>query len=281
MPEQTTTYREGQTATNPRTGQRVVFRNGMWVNDTSSSTQARPQQRARTTSADQKAVQEGSALAQTERDTQRIYSQAEAAVNRLDTGPMQSWWMDAITPEPDGSGGILDSIGGVLGTPFRHLGYNSQDWADRDQLNTVNANAAIAAAANMKGAASDRDMALMRLTGLQTGKTAAENNRIISEARRQSYLNQWRARYRAQWVTRYGSLSAPAPSGASFEEALQAGERAFNNRWEERSEQAGRPSASRQPAQGRRVTRAAPPSTRRRSQSSAPVTIDLNGNPIR
>lgn len=281
MPEQPTTYREGQTATNPRTGQRVVFRNGMWVNDTSSSTQARPQQRARTTATDQKAVQEGSSIAQAERDTRRIYNQAQGAVNRLDTGPMQSWWMDAITPEPDGSGGVLDAIGGVLGTPFRHLGYSSQDWSDRDHLNTVNANAAIVAAANMKGAASDRDMALMRLTGLQTGKTAAENNRIISEARRQSYLNQWRARYRAQWVSRYGSLSAPAPSGASFEEALQAGERAFNNRWEERSEQAGRPSASRQPAQGRRVTRAAPPSTRRRNQSSSPVTIDLNGNPIR
>lgn len=278
MPEQTTTYREGQTATNPRTGQRVVFRNGMWVNDTSGA--PRPQQRARTTAADQKAVQEGSEIAQAERDTQRIYSQAQGAVNRLGTGPVQNWWMGAITPEPDGSGGVLDTVGGILGLPFRHLGYTSQDWADRDHLKTVEAGASIAASGQLKGPATDRDMGLLRLTGLQAGKTVEENNRIINEARRESALNQWRARYRAQWVTRYGSLSAPAPSGASFEQALQAGERAFNERYDERSA-APRSVSTRQPAQGRRVTRAAPPSTRRRSQSSAPVTIDLNGNPIR
>lgn len=259
-----TQYTEGQTATNPKTGERVVFRKGMWVRDTSAPTASAPT-RPKTTAADQKAVNEGSARAQAERDTGHIYDQAEQAVKRLDTGPVQSWWMDAITPEPDG--GVMDGIGAFLGTPFRWA-YDSQDWADRDHLNTVNANAAIAASANVKGAASDRDMALMRLTGLQTGKTKEENLRIINEARRQSALSQWRERLRSQWVTRFGSLSAPAPSGASFEEVIQGGEEAFNAEYSRRSS-------------GKRGRPKAPPQPSRSSSQSSGVTIDLNGNIVR
>lgn len=293
---------EGRTATSKDGKTRIIIRNGEAVADTSY---VPPAEKTKTSSDDQKALRDSSARAMTERDAMRVYNDAEQAVRRLDTGPMQSWWMDTITPEQDG--GFWDSVGGVLGTPARLL-YKDQDFSDRDHLRTVNADASIAASANMKGAASDRDMAMMRLTGVQTGKTREENLRVIGDARLQSSLEQWRARYTSRWISRYGSLSAPAPSGASFQEALQAGERKFTSAWRERFDDKGKPrrraptppprrSQGSSPAPRRsqrpapretgRVDRSAPtsnPLRSRRVPSSRPqsrtVTIDLNGNEI-
>lgn len=271
MPDTPVTYQVGQTATSKDGTKRMVFDGEKWVNDPSFKPTP---PKAKTLAKDMDILKEASAKAQAERDTVRTYDQAEQAVKRLDTGPFQGMWMDAITPD---NNGFWDGVGGFVGTPFRAF-YSDQALEDRDQINTVNANAALAASANLKGAASDRDMALMRLTGLQTGKTKAENLRIIRDARLQSGLEQARAKYKARWISKYGSLSAPAPSGASFEEALQVGEQAYVKAYKARM--AGKPlprpkpkpKATKKPS---RVPRKAPP--RRRST----VTIDIHGNPVR
>lgn len=77
-------YQEGQTAINPKTGQRVVFRNGQWVIGTSSATVAKP-----LNSDEQKALikkrEEGERLQKT---AQRL-SVVEKYVNEgVNTGPL-------------------------------------------------------------------------------------------------------------------------------------------------------------------------------------------------
>lgn len=258
MAEEPVTYREGQTATNPKTGQRVVFRNGMWIADTAT----RP--RAETTEQDRRALNEASERARIERDNMRVYNDADKAVTAFDTGPTRAWWMDAITPDEDD--GVWGSIGAFLGTPIRPL-VDDKTYAARDQLKTVNARTALASSAQLKGVASDRDMGLLRLTGVKDSKSVAENRRIIAEARLNSSLEQYRAKLKARWVSRYGSLSAPAPSGRSFEEVSQIAERTFLNEYNRLIAQ----------PQAKKKTPAAPPSVRKGST----VTIDINGNPIR
>jgi hypothetical protein len=256
-----TGYREGQTATDPNTGERVIFRGGQWV----SHTPARPK-RAETTEQDRKALNEASERARIERDVQRVYSDAEKAIDTFDTGPVKSWWMDAITPDEDD--GIMGAIGAnTIGWLARPL-VDDKTFEARDQLKTVNARTSLAASAQLKGVASDRDMGLLRLTGLKDSKSKAENKRIISEARFNSALEQYRAKQKARWVARYGSLAAPAPNGRSFEEISQIAERAFADEYQR---------LIAQPQPKKKKLPAAPP----RASRSSTVTIDINGNPIR
>lgn len=257
-----TGYKEGQTATNPKTGQRLVFRNGQWVSAGSAPV------RAETTAEDRKALNEASERARIERDVQRVYADADKAVTDFDTGPNKSWWMDAITPDEDD--GIWGAIGAnTIGLIARPL-VSDRTFEARDQLKTVNARTSLAASAQLKGVASDRDMGLLRLTGLKDSKSVAENRRIIAEARFNSALEQYRAKQKARWISRYGSLSAPAPSGRSFEEVSQIAEQTFAREYQR---------LLANPPQAKKKTPAAPPSVRRGSGSRT-VTIDINGNPI-
>jgi hypothetical protein len=261
MAEQPTQYREGQMATDPKTGQRVVFQGGIWVK---TDPAVRP--RATTTEQDRKSLEEASGSARIERDVMRTYDDAEKAITAFDTGPAKSFWMDAITPDEDD--GIFGTIAAnTIGLAARPL-VDPKTFAARDHLKTVNARTSLAASAQLKGVASDRDMGLLRLTGIKDSKTVGENRRIIEEARINSALEQYRAKQKARWISNYGSLSAPAPSGRSFEEVSQHGEQVFVDTYRQGQARAAQGGKKRPPA--------APPSKRR-----ATTTIDLNGNPVR
>lgn len=222
--------------------------------------------RVKTTPDDMKMLKESSEKASLERDALRTYAGAGAAAKRLDTGPMQAWWMDAITPEE--GGGFWDGVGGVVGTPFRYM-YSDQDWQDRDHLKTVNAKVATAASQDLKGAASDRDMALLRISGIGAGKTLPENRRIIKDAAYQSGLAQARARLTSMWISRNGSVSNPDPNGRTFEDSIQNGERLFAQQFAKRYGEL---------TTKRKALPKAPP---RKPAGSGTLTIDINGNPIK
>lgn len=274
MSTQSVQYEEGQTASHPD-GRRVIYRNGSWVNDTSRAQQPR---RAAPSSTDQEALAEASRIAQSERDAMREYSQAESAVRRMDTGPVKARYLDAITPEEDG--GVLDAVGGFLGTPLRWM-VDDDTFAARDHLRTVNAGVALEGSSQMKGSSSDKDTALMRMAGVSPYKTVTENQRIIREARRHSGLSQVRAKTRARWINLHGSLSAQNGSGRSYEDFLTATESAYNRRMDalERGDRetatAPPPRRSRGATVDRQTRRPQAPPRKSRSET---VTIDLNGN---
>lgn len=256
-----TGYREGQTATNPKTGQRMIFRGGQWVSHGS-----RPI-RAETTADDKKALAEASERARIERDVARNYTDAAKAVENFDTGPTRAWWMDVITNDEDD--GFWGAIGAnTIGLAARPL-VDDKTFEARDQLKTINARSSLAASAQLKGVASDRDMGLLRLTGIKDSKSKAENMRIIKDAHFQSKLEQWRAREKAKWVAKYGSLSAPSQGGRSFEEVSQAKEKVWTDTYQREFER-----NLQKPKGGRSLPKPPP----RRSPKT--TTIDINGNPI-
>ena len=244
-------YKEGQTATSKDRKSRIVFRGGQWVNDDTFAP------KAKTSATDQKALQEYMTKAATERDMLRQYKNASEAVDTMGTGPFNAWLMDAVTPQPEG--GVWDSIGGVIGSPIRWA-YSNERKQARDHLKTVEADASIAASTALKGPATDRDMGLIRLTGVNPYKTKRENKRIINDASYQAGLEQVRAQSAAAWINKYGSLTAPSRSGKSFAEILALGEREYRDRMT-----------------GKKKPKA-PPSAKR--GSSRVTTVDINGNPV-
>lgn len=252
---------EGQTATSKDGKSRVVFKGGQWVKDASFVPQAASGP-AKTTADDRKALIAAQGRAASERDAMRSYRSAGHALEKI-SGPTKASWLEAITPRPEG--GLLDKIGGFLGTPFRAL-ENDETLAAMDELSTVGASAALKNSGNVKGAASDKDMALIRLAGLGPYKTQGENRRIVKDAMYQSGLEQLRAKLTAQWIGRHGSLSNAAPTGETFEGYLTRGEGMYADRMAGRTKAPGKAPANSLPK--------APPS----AKGSRTITIDLQGN---
>lgn len=177
---------------------------------------------AKTTKDDRMALTKASATAAAERDALAAYQRAAQAVDTFDTGPIKASVLDVASPEP--SGGWLDSLGALtVGIPIRGV-TSSKTLAARDHLKTINAKIALASSGELKGAASDADMALMRMTGISDYKTKAENKRIISDAARTSKVAQTRAAFTNGWIARFGSLSSASPNGTTFEKGLAEAE---------------------------------------------------------
>lgn len=261
-----TPIREGQTATSKDGKSRVVFRGGQWTNDTTYRAPI-PTKQAITSSADRKSLEEARARAAAERDAARQYDSADKAVTEMGTGPVKGWWLDVITPEESKGGGrtwgdvaagAADALGAALGMAARPL-VSQRTFTARDRLQTLSAQAALSHAGQLKGAASDKDTALIRMAGLSPYKSEKENHRIIADARYQSGLAQERANSTSYWIGKYGSLSTTAPNGVTFDQYLRGAEGRY---------------ASAQAAKRRPLPKAPP-------RGRGPVTIDLNGNPTR
>lgn len=217
--------------------------------------------KAKTTPQDMMILRDSSAKAQVERDAQRAYADTRRAVQTMGTGPYKAAWLDAITPEPDG--GIFDKIGGFLGLLPRQF-ISDETMQARDQMNTVSAQTALTGSQMMKGSSSDRDTALMRMAGVGPAKSVGENLRLLDKAERDSHIEQVRADLKSGWISRFGSISARSPNGATFEHALADAENRVLH-----------PESFQKP-----TLRSAPPSTRKAPSASRRVVYDINGNPI-
>ena len=208
---------------------------------------------------DMMALNAASSKAQVERDALREYANAARDVDTFDTGPWRAAFYDAITPEQDG--GFLDKVGGAVGavlSPF----ISTKTLDARSNLNRLNAVGAISGASDMKGAASDRDIALQRLKGVSPYNTRSANHTIIKKATYDSYIAQLRARVLSSWITKYGSTSRSAPNGMTYEQALKLGEDHI------RAEMTG------QKPQGRALPKPPP----RSGGGAKRQTYDINGN---
>lgn len=257
-------YREGQTATH-KDGRKIVFRSGQWVNYSSAP---RGPHTAKTTPQDMEALTKASLRSAAEADAQREYGDLSKAVRTFGTSPGQSLLADMFLPNPSDGYPVLDELGtiaGVIGSAGGRL-----PWLDdklvksRDRINTASARSAINASAQLTGAASDRDMALLRTSGISTSKSVAENERILRQARTDSVRSEARALLTNKWIARYGSLSQASPNGMTFEDAVQYANRDLE-------------------AQRRKSTLPKPPpSIKARSANSGQRQVfDINGNPVR
>lgn len=222
---------------------------------------AQPTGRAKTTPQDMQMLRDSTARAEAERNARRDYASTKRAVLDMGTSPSKARYLDAITPEQDG--GIMDTIGAALGTPLRWF-VSDKTMNARDQLKTLGTQTALKGSQMMKGASSDKDTALMRTAGVSDYKGVQENLRILREAERSSAIEQHRATLKAKWIGKFGSISAPAPSGVTYEEAAARQEAMVNKAMDIRERGIPKP----------------PPSTNRRAAPGRTV-IDMNGKPIR
>lgn len=181
--------------------------------------------RAQTTPQDMMMLRDSTAKAETERRARRDYAATRRAVQDMKTSPSWAGYLDAITPEQDGN--FLDKVGGFLGTPLRAF-VSTKTMDARDRLKTVSAQVALAGSQQMKGSSSDKDTALMRLSGVSDYKGRKENLRILDDAARQGAIEEHRATLKAQWINRFGSISAPGPRGLSYEQVAAQQEKTVN-----------------------------------------------------
>jgi len=244
-------YQEGQTAT-AKDGRRVIFKGGQWVNYSTPGSAPR----AKTTAQDMKALTEASARASAEADAQRDYGELSRAVKTFDTGPSKGMWTDAFLPNPTDGYPVLDEIGALVGSfgklatsvlPKGRKLLDDDLIQARDRLNTAASRSAVAASSQMKGAASDRDMALLRSSGVSTGKTVPENLRIIGQAQMDSKRSQTRALLTNKWIAKYGSLAQASPGGMTFEQAVGRGNQDLENQTRRSSLPKAPPSRSARP----------------------------------
>lgn len=195
-------YREGQTATNPKTGQTIVFRGGQWVDAPAAPGSPVPQRKF--SPQEQKALNDMMASAQESQSIQRDYNEADAARKRLGTGPWRGALLDAAIPTEDG--GFLDSLGGFLiGGPARLTG--AIDQGDVDAYNTlrrVQARRVLAEQKQQKGVQTEGDAARIKAGDIGVRASDAANAGAIARGRLEAQLIQDRANFMTQWANRYG-----------------------------------------------------------------------------
>lgn len=193
-------YREGQTATNPKTGQTIVYRNGQWV---SASAPGAPAPR-KFSPQEQKVLNDMNAAAQEGQSIQRDYNEADAARRKLGTGPWRGALLDAAIPVEDG--GFLDSLGGfIIGGPARLTGAISQDDVDAyNTLRRVQARRVLAEQKQQKGVQTEGDAARIKAGDIGVRASSTANAAAIARGRLEAQLLQDRANFMTQWASKYG-----------------------------------------------------------------------------
>jgi hypothetical protein len=195
-------YREGQTATNPKTGQTLVYRGGQWVNAPAAPGAPAPQRKF--SPQEQKVLNETNAAAQEARSVKRDYDEVAAAQKRLDTGPWRGTLLDAAIPTEDG--GILDALGGfTIGGISRLTGaIDDKDVDDYNTVRRVQARRVLAEQKQQKGVQTEGDAARIKAGDIGVRSTANANKLAIARGRLEAQITIDRANFMTQWANKYG-----------------------------------------------------------------------------
>jgi hypothetical protein len=220
--------------------------------------------KAKTTKTDETALQNASDLATAERDAVKDYIRASDAVGVLGDGRMSSNIRSLVLPEKD-DGGMTAIAKSVLGWPVRAL-LDDKTTHAYEELNRVNAKAAVAASKDLKGPTSDRDIAMLRLSGISPFQSESSNRKVVRDAIEDSGMSTARAKTMQNWIGKFGSLTARAPNGMTFQDALEIAERTYTERYSA--------------AQAKRTMPKAPPRSLRKEAQANRVRVDANGNII-
>lgn len=239
---------EGATATNPTTGQRVVFTGGKWKPITKTMpafSGSAGGGAAKTTATDQKALNEAQDQAAAADSTLRLYNNVKPSIDRFDGGPAKGTLYDAVMPNQ--GGGFWDSVGAFVGAPVRAL-LPQQAKDDYQRIDAARSERIALRQKEQKGPQTDRDAAMYGKSDISATNSRAVNNQIIRQQTVESNLVRMRAYMQGKWVAKYGSTSHAAPNGMTYQQVV-------NN-------------ATKDYMQGtaQSILHPAPPSTRRASQ---------------
>jgi hypothetical protein len=193
-------YTIGQTATNPKTGQKVKWDGANWVGVPGTGTG----RAAGISPSDQKFLNELTTEAATASETHRIYDRAEQAIHKLHTGPYRGAFMQAATPEDNG--GILDRVGAIaIGGPARVLGaIKPEETSAYQTLRGLQSQQVLQAQLAQKGPQTESDAARMMLTEISPSKSPDVNLDIINRGRQKLQRVQAKASFFSQWAQKYG-----------------------------------------------------------------------------
>lgn len=209
-------FREGQTATNPKTGQKVVYKGGQWVN---YSAPGAPAPARKLSPRDEKELikqQEGAATALEVRN--RVERVAPSA-KRLDGGPWRGMFLDMALPNPQG--GIMDRIGAtILGAPAKLIGaITPQDVEDHQAITRAAVESTRQSETGEKGVQTEGDSA-RQLAATLTPYTS-DSERLVREIFQKADRQVARPDFYTVWANKYGSLSALNEQGKSVEAAFR------------------------------------------------------------
>ena len=215
-------YREGQTATNPKTGQTVVYKGGQWVAQmgAGSGVVGSPAPR-KMSPQEQKTLNELNAQAAEAREIQTQYNSAEGAIKRLKPGPFRARFLESALP--DENGGVLDTLGAaIIGGPAKLLGaINPSEVSDFQRLRGLQSQRVLSEQIQQKGPQTESDAARMQMTELSPYKDESTNMAVINSGRQKTARIQQRADFYTKFANRYG-LNGTDKWGQSVEQAFNS-----------------------------------------------------------
>lgn len=195
-------YREGQTATNPKTGQTIVYKNGQWV--AAPAAPGAPIAQRKFSPQEQKYLAQAMDAAQESQGIMRDYDEAEKAIKRLHTGPWRGTFLDAAIPTEDG--GVMDTLGGVLvgGIPRLTGALSNDDVNAYNTLRRVQSRRVLAEQKQQKGVQTEGDAARIKAGDIGVRATEDANMGAISRGRLEAQLLVDRAKFLSDWANKYG-----------------------------------------------------------------------------
>jgi hypothetical protein len=206
-------YNIGQTATNPKTGQKVQWDGTNWVapagqtlNTTGGYRNGKfsPQAQSFLNTLSQQAADAG--------ETRRVYDRAKQDVRTLQPGPFRGKFLDMALPSE--GGGILDTIGAaVVGVPAKVLGAIKPAEVDAYQhMKGLQSQQVLQAQLAQKGPQTESDAARMALTEISPNKTADVNNDVINKGIAKTDRLRAKAIFYTHFANKYG-LNGVSPHG--------------------------------------------------------------------
>jgi hypothetical protein len=197
-------YRVGQTATNPKTKQQVKWDGQNWVAipGTGLGTQTELGG-GRSAQQDVKFLNDLSTQAADASEVERIYNRAAKDIHDFHTGPYRGRFMQMMTP--DDQGGILDTIGGVVGAVPRALGaITPKDTTDYQKLSSLQQYRVLSEQTRQKGVQTEGDAARIKLAEISPSKTIDANMDIINNGLARMRRVQAKASFYTQWANKLG-----------------------------------------------------------------------------
>jgi len=200
----------GQTATNPKTGEKVKWDGENWVNVAGSGSAMGGGKKMSVQA--QNFLNNLSQQAADAGETRRVYERARQDVKTLQPGPYRGALMQAATPEDNG--GFFDRLGAIaIGGPLRLIGaITPQETEAYQHMRGLQSQQVLQAQLAQKGPQTESDAARMMLTELSPGKTAAVNNDVINKGISKADRARAKSIFYSHFANKWG-LNGVSPHG--------------------------------------------------------------------
>lgn len=210
-------YKEGQIATNPKTGQSVVYKGGQWV--ATPSAPGSPIAAPPLSPQDRNMLNTLNSQAANALEIQKQYDAAVPLIHRLKPGPNRGAFLDTATAQ-DG-GGFWDKAGAIaIGGPARLIGAISpQDTEDFQALKAIQARRVLEEQTRQKGVQTEGDAARIKAGDIGPYFDEKTNMDVIARQRQVAARAQQRAQFYTKWAQTYG-LNKTNPGGDAVETAF-------------------------------------------------------------